>query len=90
MSPVLLKNKLEVFDAGPVFFYNMTTLKEAVEKLDDLELQKAFTKILVTWGTLYAEMEKRGLFINPAEKRNIFHISASLARYLQLVEKKKH
>ena len=64
--------------------------KETIEQLDDLHLQEAFTQILVLWGTLYAEMEKRGLFINPAEKRNIFHISPSLARYLNIVEKKKH
>ena len=71
------------------FFLRMIT-KETIERLDDLHLQEAFTQILVLWGTLYAEMEKRGLFINPAEEQKIFHISPSLARYLQLLEKKKH
>lgn len=39
--------------------------KELIEGLDDLHLQHTFTQILVLYGVLYAEMKKRGLFVNP-------------------------
>ena len=43
----------------------MSLSRELIEGLDDLHLQHTFTQILVLYGVLYAEMEKRGLFVNP-------------------------
>lgn len=43
----------------------MSISKEIIEALDDYTLQDSFASILVIYATMYDEMEKRGLFINP-------------------------
>ena len=43
----------------------MSITKEEIAAWDDYKLQDSFAVILVLYGMLYNEMEKRDLFVNP-------------------------
>lgn len=43
----------------------MGVTKEEIATWDDYKVQDSFATILVFYGMLYNEMEKRGLFANP-------------------------
>ena len=43
----------------------MNITKEEIATWDDYKVQEYFATILVFYGMLYNEMEKRDLFVNP-------------------------
>lgn len=47
--------------------------KDLICSMDDYNLQDSFAGIMVIFATMYEEMERRGLFINPKKRKDMTH-----------------